>query len=149
MAIQICIAVVIEKGNKILLIREERDKSYEKSKGLWTLPVGKVDKKESLVDAVLRETREEIGYNIKLNGIVGVYQLFSVDKKDQVLGVAFRAKLMKKKKSRPSEFRNISWINIKDIMKKNMKFRKGIREVIKDYQKGKVLPMTHIKFIGL
>lgn len=147
MTIQICVAVVIENDNKILLIQEIKDKPYEKSKGLWTLPVGKVGDKESLVNAILRETKEEIGYDIKLLGIIGIYQLFSVNKKDRVLGVAFKANLIKKQRSTPSEFRNVIWVDIKDILRKNRKFRRGIMEVIKDYQKDIILPITHINFI--
>ena len=147
MANQICAAAVIEKGNKILLLREEKDKTYERSKGLWTLPVGKMNKNESLIDAVLREVKEETGYDIKVSGTIGIYELFSVDKKKQVFGVAFKGKLTKKQKPRAAEFKNIIWINVKEILRKNIKLRKGIKEIIKDYQKGIILPVSHIKII--
>jgi len=41
MAIQLCVAVVIENGNKILLLQEEKDKVYEKSKGYGLFPLAR------------------------------------------------------------------------------------------------------------
>jgi len=149
MAIQLCVAVVIENGNKILLLQEEKDKVYEKSKGLWTLPVGKVNKNESLVNAALRETKEETGHDIKLSGVIGIYQLFTAEKKDQVFGVAFKGKLTKRQKSKSPEFKKLIWINAKKILRRKMKLRKGVKEIIKDYQKDKILPISQIKFIDL
>jgi len=147
MTTQICVAAVIGKDNRILLLQEEKDKIYEKSKGLWTLPVGKVNKNENLVSAVLREVKEETGYNIRVSGIIGIYELFSIDKKKQVFGVAFKGKLTKKQRRGSPESKNLIWINTKKIFRENMKLRRGIKEIIKDYQKNVILPVSHIKVI--
>ncbi len=60
------VGVILKKGNKILMgkrIAESNKKtnSYES----WTVPGGRVEYKESLEDAVKRETFEEVGIKVK------------------------------------------------------------------------------------
>ena len=138
---QTCVAVVIRNGeNKILIAKEKNNKSYEKSKGLWTVPAGKVKIGESLLDAAKREVREEVGYDIKLTNAIGVYNLFS-SKGGPVSGVAFRAELINDKISN-AEFTDIHWVNARDISKSKIEFRKGIGRIIEDYQNNKTLPLN-------
>ena len=138
---QTCVAVVIRNGeNKILIAKEKTNKSYEKSKGLWTVPAGKVEVGESLLDAARREVKEEVGYDIKLIDAIGVYNLFS-SKNSSVPRVAFRAELINDKIS-DAEFTEVHWVNVNDISKSKIEFRKGIREIIEDYQKNKTLPLN-------
>lgn len=138
---QTCVAVVIRNGeNKILIAKEKNNKSYEKSKGLWTVPAGKVEIGESLLDAAKREVKEEVGYDIKLTNAIGVYNLFS-SKGESVSGVAFRAELINDKISN-AEFTDIYWVNAKDISKNKLEFRKGIGRIIEDYQNNKILPLN-------
>lgn len=51
----------------VLLVRERSD-------GLWTLPGGWADVGESPGDGVVREVREESGYEVRVSGLVGVYE---------------------------------------------------------------------------
>ncbi|USQ14050.1 NUDIX hydrolase [Legionella lytica] len=51
------IRAFVLKENKILLVKERSD-------GLWTLPGGWTDINESPSEAVIRETREETGFNV-------------------------------------------------------------------------------------
>jgi len=53
--------VRIEKDKKILLIQEKGQ-----AWGLWCFPGGHVEKNETPVQAVIREVKEESGYNIKI-----------------------------------------------------------------------------------
>lgn len=148
MSINICVVAVIENNNKILLVRETRNKQYEKSKGLWTLPAGKVERAEDLRSAVLREVKEEVGREVELTGFIGVYQIFSSKEKDGMLGFAFKAKLIQRKRYEFCEFRNVFWVSIKDMFRKRMRFRRGMREVLSDYLGGKILPLSQIRIIN-
>lgn len=47
----------IIKNNKLLMVRERSD-------GLWTLPGGWIDVNESPSEAVIRETKEETGFDV-------------------------------------------------------------------------------------
>jgi ADP-ribose pyrophosphatase YjhB (NUDIX family) len=59
------IVAVIDKG-KILLTKRE---DFE----VWCLPGGGVEEGESIVEAAIRETKEEAGIDVELIRLVGVY----------------------------------------------------------------------------
>jgi ADP-ribose pyrophosphatase YjhB (NUDIX family) len=62
-------AIPVEPDGRIWLLK----RGIEPSKGLWTFPGGFVDLGESVEDAARREAREEIGIDLELKGLVGVY----------------------------------------------------------------------------
>jgi ADP-ribose pyrophosphatase YjhB (NUDIX family) len=62
-------AIPRDPNGDIVLLR----RGFDPSAGLWTFPGGFVDLGESVADAAVRETREEIGVDAKLDGLVGVY----------------------------------------------------------------------------
>ncbi len=70
--------VLIEKESKYLLIQE----ASFKWRGKWFLPGGRVKKGESPDDAVIRETWEEAGCRVKLEGIfyIKCYEGFFTNK---------------------------------------------------------------------
>ncbi len=61
--------VVIEEDGKILLVKRK----YEPYKGDWCLPAGFMEYDESPEQCALRETREELGVDVELDGLYGVY----------------------------------------------------------------------------
>jgi ADP-ribose pyrophosphatase YjhB (NUDIX family) len=58
----------IEEGRVWLLRR-----GIEPRLGYWTYPAGYQEADESTEDAAVRETREEIGCDVELDGLLGVY----------------------------------------------------------------------------
>lgn len=62
-------ALLIDNG-KFLLVEEGRSGR----EGLYNLPGGHVEPTETLVAAVVREAKEETGYDIEVDGFMGVYQ---------------------------------------------------------------------------
>jgi ADP-ribose pyrophosphatase YjhB (NUDIX family) len=65
-------AAVIDNG-KLLLVQEGK----EHCRGQWSLPGGRVEEGESLVDAVMREVLEETGYNVRVAGVTPVLRYVS------------------------------------------------------------------------
>jgi 8-oxo-dGTP diphosphatase len=61
--------VVIEKEGKILLVKRK----YEPYKGDWSLPAGFMEYDESPQECAIREIKEELNVDIKLDGLFGVY----------------------------------------------------------------------------
>lgn len=60
-------AVVVDEQDRLLLALWN-----EVAEPLWTLPGGGVDLHESIEDGVVREVREETGYDVELDGLLAV-----------------------------------------------------------------------------
>jgi ADP-ribose pyrophosphatase YjhB (NUDIX family) len=60
---------VFKKDDKYLLVQEKQPKVY----GLWNVPAGYVDKGEEIVDAAVREAKEESGYDVELDELIDIY----------------------------------------------------------------------------
>ncbi len=64
------VGAVVFRGDEALVIRRGR----EPLKGQWSIPGGKVDYGERLHDAVAREVREETGVEIRVLGLLDVFE---------------------------------------------------------------------------
>lgn len=58
----VIVSVAIHENGRMLLVQEGK----EFCRGLWSLPGGRVEQGESLLDAVVREAREETGYEVRI-----------------------------------------------------------------------------------
>jgi ADP-ribose pyrophosphatase YjhB (NUDIX family) len=59
-------AVVLDDGGRVLMQRRA-------DSGNWALPGGAMEIGESLAESVVREVREESGYDVAVTGLVGTY----------------------------------------------------------------------------
>jgi ADP-ribose pyrophosphatase YjhB (NUDIX family) len=69
---------------RIILMR----RGFEPSRGLWTMPGGFVDLGESVEEAAIRETKEEVAVDIEIMGLVGVYSRST----DRIVVVVYAAR---------------------------------------------------------
>ena len=58
--------VVVRLGRRFLLVQERKDAQR------WYLPAGRVEPGETIADAAVRETREEAGIDVVLEGVLRV-----------------------------------------------------------------------------
>ncbi len=81
--------VVVEDGDgKVVIGRRSIDPGY----GLWCLPGGYVNDDEHPADAAVRECREEIGAEVEITGLLGVYHIRKVGAPSMV-GIGYSARL--------------------------------------------------------
>ncbi len=60
--------VVVQNGRALIVKR-----AHEPRKGEWSIPGGRVELGESLVDAVKREIREETGLEVNVGDVIEVF----------------------------------------------------------------------------
>src|SRR5438309_2360478 len=67
---KIAVGTIITTGSdRLVLCRRAIDPGY----GKWVFPGGYVDRGERLMDAAIREAREECGLDVRLDGLVNIY----------------------------------------------------------------------------
>jgi ADP-ribose pyrophosphatase YjhB (NUDIX family) len=62
-----CTIPVID--GRVVLVR----RAINPGRGLWVFPGGYMDQDETVEEAAIRETLEEVGLEVRLTGLVGVY----------------------------------------------------------------------------
>ena len=64
----ITVATVVEDNGRFLMVEELKGE-----RAVLNQPAGHLDPNESLIDAAIRETLEETGYDVELTGVIGIY----------------------------------------------------------------------------
>ena len=65
----VTVATVVVRDGRLLVVEEEVE-----GRRVLNQPAGHLEPDESLVEAALRETREETGWDVRLTAFVGAYQ---------------------------------------------------------------------------
>jgi len=86
---QVTVAAVIERDGQVLLVDEQR----KDGRTQLNQPAGHLECGESLVQAMVRETLEETGWDVEATGFIGAYQWQMADG-SPFLRFAFTARLL-------------------------------------------------------
>ncbi len=95
------------RDGRLLIVR----RNIDPSKGKWTFPGGFVDWGESVPAAALRETVEETGLSVTLNGLVGVYSYPGIP----VVVVVYRARVSGGSVNQNHEIAEVAWVRPEEI----------------------------------
>ena len=119
---------IIDDGKLLVL--------WKINQGHYEFPGGKVSLGETLEEAAKRETKEEIGCDVKLIKYIG-YKEFHVDGRE-FRSHKFLAKILDNQTPRimePDKFRDIFWLPMKEY--KNYLCAPNVKEFCQDYIDGK------------
>jgi 8-oxo-dGTP diphosphatase len=79
------VGAIVVRDEALLMVR----RAQEPARGLWSVPGGKVERTEYLVDAVRREVREETGLEIEVGDLAGFFEV--IGKEDHYVILDFLA----------------------------------------------------------
>jgi len=80
----VTVAALLEQDGRFLLVQE-----LIAGKSVYNQPAGHLDDDESLIEAVIRETREESGWLFEPDRITGIYRWRQPENQQTYLRVAF------------------------------------------------------------
>jgi ADP-ribose pyrophosphatase YjhB (NUDIX family) len=103
---------VVLKDSKVLLVQE----AEEPFRGKWNFPLGKLEH-ETILEGVVREVKEETGYEIKLTGFLGVYQNIPADNLNVVIVMFSAEPVSGELKFDPNEHLQARWFQLEEFEK--------------------------------
>jgi 8-oxo-dGTP diphosphatase len=80
-------AVITDEHGRVLMM----ERGTDPFRGTWVFPGGYVDPGETVEQACIREVREELGLEVKLTGLIGIYSEPGRDPRGSVVSIAYRA----------------------------------------------------------
>ena len=103
------VGVIVEQHGKILIVQESKPGRER----LYSVPGGHVEHNETLLQAAVREVKEESGYDVELVGLIGVFQ--TVWPHINVSGPVFAAKVVGGSAMPSKEHPEVRWVNIAEL----------------------------------
>jgi ADP-ribose pyrophosphatase YjhB (NUDIX family) len=141
----IAVGAMVEKDGKILLVQEKKPRAYR----LWNTPAGHLDKGETVMAGARREVKEETGYDVRINGLLGVYLHDGLQNENlTVIKIVFRASIIGGELKFPKdELLDARWFEpSKALAMKDSQLRSSsIRKEIEDYVKNINYPVNIIR----
>lgn len=138
------VAAVIERDNQFLMVEERVNNQL-----VYNQPAGHLEPDESLIDAVIRETREETAWLFKPEALVGVYLWKNTDQLDPdentFLRFAFCGTCSDFQKDLPLDegIEATSWLSKDELLNKTKQLRSPlVIQCIDDYLAGTRYPLS-------
>ena len=136
------VACIVEHQNKFLFVEE-----YAQGKVVLNQPAGHLEPDESLAHAALRETLEESGYQIELQGLLGYYSHKSPLNNETYYRMCFYGVLLNeeaKTELDPDIIRTL-WLSVEEFRSREHELRTPMVKIcLDDYLAGKRFPLDFI-----
>jgi ADP-ribose pyrophosphatase YjhB (NUDIX family) len=123
-------AVVVDDEGRILLQRRS-------DSGNWALPGGAMDIGETFAQSVVREVKEETGFDVRIERIVGIYSdpghVFAYDDGEvrQEFSICLACKIVGGRLAVSSESTDVRFVPFEEVA--GLTMHESIRKRIRDY----------------
>ena len=141
---EIIVGGIIEKYNKILMVKEAKKKCYGRN-----VPAGHLENGETIFEGAIREIFEETGCKVRLKNVLPI---MSKDIEDTTLIIiTFTTELLEENISfNKEEILDVKWISKKELINmtdKELRDEKRIKRTLKMLEENKVYPLDSIKIL--
>jgi len=104
--VDVAYACIRNEENQILMV-------YNQDAGHWSMPGGKVEQGEFLDQALVREVKEETGYDVSVGDVLSINERKIVASKEHALFLTFSCEILGGKLliSDPKEISKVEWID--------------------------------------
>ncbi|MBX4191192.1 MAG: NUDIX domain-containing protein [Candidatus Doudnabacteria bacterium] len=134
------VGAIIEKDGKFLLIKEA---NAGVDTGKWNQPAGWIEVGENPVEGVIREVKEETGYDFVPTGILGIYSLYKKDRSRHGMKIIFLGKIGETQSELAEDSSETKWFTPQEIyaMEPDVLRDLDIKQEVKDFLEGKNYPL--------
>ncbi len=139
----VTVATVVENHGRFLLVEEMAD-----NRAVFNQPAGHLEADESLIQAALRETLEETGWDIELTGVVGIYLYTAPSNGVTYQRVCFAGKALQQRPDHPLDEGIIGprWLTRDELAAQPERWRSElVLRCIDDYLSGQHFALSLIR----
>lgn len=124
---EVCVGAIIVEDDDLLLVR----RAHPPAAGSWSLPGGRVERGETLAEAVVREVAEETGLECVCGEMVGWSEVILDDTHAVILD--FRAHLLERADPEAGDDASEArWVPLWDVAE--LRLAPGLAEFLHDHQ---------------
>ncbi|MNF88822.1 Phosphatase NudJ [compost metagenome] len=139
----ITVATIVEDQGRFLLVEEEAD-----GRAVFNQPAGHLEADESLLQAALRETLEETGWEVELTAVTGIYLYTAPSNGVTYQRVCFAARPLRHHPDQPLDEGIIGprWLTRDELLAEKDRWRSHlVLRCIDDYLDGERFPLSLIR----
>ena len=136
----VTVATVVVRDGRLLCV-EERANGYL----VINQPAGHLEPDESLLEAAIRETREETGWNVRITHVVGAYQWKATETGRHYLRFAFAAEPLRHDAGRRLDdgIQRALWLTPAELQAESHRHRSPlVWQAVADFLAGRRNPLS-------
>jgi ADP-ribose pyrophosphatase YjhB (NUDIX family) len=142
----VTVAALIENEGRFLMVQERIS-----GRSVFNQPAGHLEEGESLVDAVIRETREETAWEFKPESLIGIYQWRQPEKQKTFIRASFSGRGIHHDTARELDscIERTLWLTAEEIRNRHDRLRSPmVLHSLEDYLAGIRYPLTLLSDLG-
>jgi len=142
----VTVAALIENEGRFLLVQE-----LISGRSVYNQPAGHLEDGETLIDAVIRETREETAWEFEPESLIGIYQWRHPAKEKTFIRTTFSGKALRHDPGRKLDacIERTLWLTPEEIRLRHDSLRSPmVLRSIEDYLAGFRYPLTLLSDLG-
>lgn len=133
------VATIVEQDGRFLFVDEMAD-----GRRVLNQPAGHVDEHESILDAALRETIEETGWEVEITGLVGIYTYTAPHNQVTYYRFCYAARPLREIPDAQLDHDIIGpvWLSLEELNARRDQWRSPlVIKCVQDYLAGRLFPL--------